>query len=42
LQPITRENLESRGYLDEEIKLSNSPTIKVDSFSRFEEVLATI
>ena len=42
LSPITRENLESRGYLDEEIKLSNSPTIKVDSFSRFEEVLATI
>ena len=42
ITPITRENLESRGYLGEAIKLSNSPTIKVDSFSRFEEVMATI
>jgi len=42
LMPITRTNLESRGYINEAIKLSNSPTIKVDSFSRFEELMATI
>jgi SPP1 gp7 family putative phage head morphogenesis protein len=42
LMPITRTNLESRGYINEAIKLSNSPSIKVDSFSRFEELMATI
>ena len=40
--PITRNNLEARGYLNEVIKLSNAPSIKIDSFSRFEEVLASI
>jgi SPP1 gp7 family putative phage head morphogenesis protein len=40
--PITRENLQSRGYMDEIIKLSNSPSTQVDSFSRFEELMATI
>lgn len=40
--PVTREALEDRGYLSEEIKLSNAPSIEVDSFSRFEEVLAQI
>jgi SPP1 gp7 family putative phage head morphogenesis protein len=42
INPITRENLESRGYLAESIKLSNAPSIKVNSFSRFEELMATI
>lgn len=42
LLPITRMNLERRGYLDEIIKLSNSPTTEVSSFSRFEQVLETI
>lgn len=40
--PITKENLQSRGYLNEVIKLSNSSSIKVDSFSRFEELMATM
>ena len=39
LSPVTRNNLESRGYLNEIIKLSNAPSIKVSSFSRFEEIL---
>jgi len=38
--PITRRNLESRGYLPEMIILSNSPMTKVPSFSRFEEILS--
>lgn len=38
--PITRENLEQRGYLNEVIKLSNSPMTKVPSFSRFEEIIS--
>jgi len=40
--PITKENLESRGYLNEVVKLSNSPSTVVDSFSRFERLMATI
>jgi hypothetical protein len=42
LMPITKTNLESRGYMDEVIKLSNAPSIAVPSFSRFEELMATI
>jgi len=42
ITPITRESLEDRGYLNEVIKLSNSPMIEVDSFSRFEEVLSQL
>ena len=42
ITPITRESLEKRGYLEEIVKLSNSPLIEVDSFSRFEEVLASL
>lgn len=42
IMPITRENLETRGYLNEVIKLSNAPSIKVDSFSRFEKLMATL
>jgi hypothetical protein len=40
--PITKENLESRGYYNEAVKLSNSPSTVVDSFSRFEQLMATI
>lgn len=40
--PVTRSTLERRGYLDEIIKLSNSPKIEVSSFARFERVLETI
>jgi len=40
--PVTRERLEDRGYLNEVIKLSQAPSIKIDSFSRFEEVLSQI
>jgi len=39
LLPITQESLEERGYYDEIVRLSNSPLTKVDSFSRFEELL---
>ncbi|MBM3210598.1 hypothetical protein FJZ33_00140 [Candidatus Poribacteria bacterium] len=42
IAPITRRNLESRGYLNEIMKLSNAPSIKVPSFSRFEEVLSQL
>lgn len=42
ITPLTRQNLEKRGYLDEVIKLSNAPSIKVDSFKRFEEILMEI
>lgn len=42
IAPITRNNLEARGYLNEVIKLSNAPSIKIDSFSRFEEVLSQL
>lgn len=42
ITPITRNNLETRGYLNEVIKLSNAPSIKVDSFSRFEEVISQL
>jgi len=37
--PVTKENIESRGQLDAIIKLSNAPSIKVDSFARFEELM---
>jgi SPP1 gp7 family putative phage head morphogenesis protein len=40
--PVTKNNLESRGYLDEVVKLSNSPSTMVDSFSRFENIMASI
>jgi len=40
--PITTENLQSRGYMDEIVKLSNSPSTVVDSFSRFEQIMAEI
>lgn len=39
LLPITEESLRSRGYYQQEVKLSNSPTIKIPSFSRFEELI---
>lgn len=42
ITPITRTSLESRGYLNEVIKLSNAPSIKIDSFSRFEEVISQL
>lgn len=42
ITPITQESMERRGYLDEVIKLSNSPLIEVPSFNRFEEVLANL
>jgi|SRR3990170_450998 len=42
ITPITRESLTNRGYLNEIIKLSNSPMTEVDSFARFEEVLASL
>lgn len=42
ITPITRESMQHRGYIDELIKLSNSPLTKIDSFSRFEEVLAAL
>ena len=40
--PITREALEDREYLDQTIKLSNAPSIKVDSYSRFEQLMAEV
>jgi len=40
--PITRNNLEARGYLREIVKLSNAPSIAVPSFGRFEEILASL
>lgn len=42
LSPITRRTLERRGVYDSIVKLSNSPSIEVSSFSRFEELLETI
>jgi len=39
LLPITEESIEDRGQYDSLVKLSNSDTIKVDSFHRFEELL---
>lgn len=42
ITPITRESIVHRGYLNEIIKLSNSPLTEIDSFSRFEEVLASL
>jgi len=42
LMPITKTNLQSRGYYNEMIKLSNAPSIKIPSFSRFEEVLSEL
>ncbi len=38
LFPISRENIESRGYMSEVIKLSNSP-IKVKDFQHFESLM---
>jgi hypothetical protein len=40
--PVTREALEDRGQLDSIIKLSSSPFTEIDSFHRFEEVLASL
>jgi hypothetical protein len=42
LSPTTKITLEDRGYLDEIIKLSNSPLTEVPSFTRFEEIMAGI
>jgi SPP1 gp7 family putative phage head morphogenesis protein len=40
IMPVTKGHLERRGELNETVKLSNSPSTKIDSFSRFEEVMA--
>jgi len=40
--PITRESIEERGYYDSMVKLSNSPMTKIDSFSRFEELVGAL
>lgn len=40
ISPTTRTTLEDRGYMNEIIKLSNSETILIPSFSRFEEVIS--
>ena len=40
--PITKENLQARGYMNQVIKLSNSPSTVVDSFSRFERLMAEV
>jgi len=42
LLPVTREALINRGKLDEIVELSNSPLTEIDSFNRFEEVLASL
>jgi len=39
LLPITEESIKERGYYDNLVKLSNSPLTKVDSFSRFEDLI---
>lgn len=40
--PITEESLRGRGYYNQAVKLSNSPTIKIPSFSRFEELIGAM
>lgn len=39
IEPVTREGLERRGYLQEIIDLSNKPLTKVDSFDRFSQLV---
>ena len=42
LVPVTREALIDRGQFDAILRFSNSPMIKIPSFSRFEEVLSQL
>jgi len=42
LSPVTFQHLERSGVLDETIKLSQSPLIKIPSFADFQEVLASL
>lgn len=41
IEPVTREAIEDRGQMDSIIKLSNAPTVEIDSHARFEEVMAS-
>jgi len=41
LEPVTEEALQDRGQMEGIIKLSNAPKVEIDSYARFEEVLAS-
>lgn len=40
--PVTLEHLKRQGLFDETLKLSHAPLLEVDSFSRYEELMATL